>query len=125
MASLGTTLRLAPRQGLVAAVRWYQRVVSPLTPPACRYTPTCSQYAVEALGRYGVLRGGILALWRLARCAPWGGHGYDPPRWFGERPDSPAGAQTCSHGHEHSGDEAHQDDVYGDRTGGTDRTGPG
>lgn len=79
-------LWLAPRRALVAAVRWYQRTVSPLSLPSCRFTPTCSQYAVEALGRYGVVKGGTLALWRIARCHPLGGHGPDPPRWFGEDP---------------------------------------
>lgn len=83
----GRTLWLAPRRALVAAVRWYQRTVSPLTPPSCRFVPTCSQYAAEALERYGVARGGLLALWRIGRCHPLGGRGWDPPRWFGEAPD--------------------------------------
>ena len=73
-----------PRQVLVGVVRVYQTVVSPLFPPQCRYTPSCSQYAVEALQRYGAVRGAILATWRILRCNPWGGHGHDPPRWFGE-----------------------------------------
>ena len=73
-----------PRRLLVGLVRGYQLVVSPHLPSSCRYTPTCSHYAVEALQRYGVLKGTILAVWRIARCHPWGGHGYDPPRWFGE-----------------------------------------
>lgn len=64
--------------GLRGAVRAYQLVVSPLLPPSCRYLPTCSDYAIEALARHGVLRGGGLALCRLARCHPWGGSGYDP-----------------------------------------------
>ena len=89
---------LAPRRALVAAVRGYQRVVSPLTPPACRYAPTCSQYAAEAISRFGVLYGGALALWRIARCQPFGGHGWDPPRRFGEPAppapwDAPAGTK--------------------------------
>ena len=62
----------------------YQAVLSPLLGPSCRFTPTCSQYAVEALQRYGAVRGTILAGWRILRCNPWGGHGHDPPRWFGE-----------------------------------------
>jgi hypothetical protein len=57
--------------------------MSPLSPPSCRFTPTCSGYAAEALTRYGVLYGGALALWRIARCHPFGGHGWDPPRPFG------------------------------------------
>lgn len=63
---------------LVLLVRFYQLCISPLTPPACRYTPTCSQYALEALRKYGPLKGGWLTLRRLARCHPWGGSGYDP-----------------------------------------------
>ena len=63
---------------LVALVRFYQRYISPLTPPSCRYTPTCSQYTVEALQKHGLLKGGWLALKRIASCNPWGGSGYDP-----------------------------------------------
>jgi len=63
---------------LIAAVKIYQCCISPLTPPSCRFTPTCSQYAVEALRKYGPLKGGWLTLRRLARCHPWGGSGYDP-----------------------------------------------
>lgn len=59
-------------------IRFYQCAVSPHFPPACRYTPTCSQYAVEAITRYGIRRGGWLALKRICRCHPWGGSGYDP-----------------------------------------------
>lgn len=63
---------------LVALVRFYQRFISPLTPPTCRYSPTCSQYTVEALQKHGLLKGGWLALKRIASCNPWGGSGYDP-----------------------------------------------
>ena len=63
---------------LVLLVRFYQLCISPLTPPSCRFTPTCSQYALEALKKYGPLKGGWLTLKRLARCHPWGGHGHDP-----------------------------------------------
>ena len=63
---------------LVVMIRIYQTCISPLTPPSCRFTPTCSQYALEALRRHGLLRGGWLALRRLSRCHPWGGSGYDP-----------------------------------------------
>lgn len=76
-----------PRHLLVALVRVYQYVVSPLFPSTCRYAPTCSQYAVEALQKYGALKGTVLAAHRLLRCHPWGGHGYDPPRWYGEPED--------------------------------------
>ena len=73
-----------PRLALVGVVRVYQQAVSPWLPATCRYTPTCSEYAVQALRQYGALRGSVLALSRIARCNPWGGHGHDPPRWFGE-----------------------------------------
>ncbi|MBE6757659.1 MAG: membrane protein insertion efficiency factor YidD [Ruminococcaceae bacterium] len=71
------------RRWCIAAVRWYQRRISAHTKPCCRFTPTCSQYAVEAFARFGTLRGGLLALWRILRCNPWGGKGYDPvPKKF-------------------------------------------
>jgi uncharacterized protein len=59
-------------------IRGYRRGISPLLPPSCRYTPTCSAYAEEAIGRYGAGHGGWLAAKRLLRCHPWGGSGYDP-----------------------------------------------
>jgi uncharacterized protein len=63
---------------LIALVKIYQWGISPLLGPKCRYTPTCSQYALEALRRYGPLKGTWLAIRRISRCHPWGGHGYDP-----------------------------------------------
>ena len=63
---------------LIGLVRFYQLCISPLTPPSCRFVPTCSQYVLEALRKYGPLKGGWLTLRRLARCHPWGGSGYDP-----------------------------------------------
>ncbi len=63
---------------LILPIRFYQRFISPMTPPACRYTPTCSQYAIEALHKHGPLKGLYLAIKRLLRCHPWGGSGYDP-----------------------------------------------
>lgn len=62
----------------VLLIRGYQYLVSPLFPATCRYIPTCSQYAVEAVSRYGVFRGVILALWRILRCHPFARGGYDP-----------------------------------------------
>ncbi|MCM1169512.1 MAG: membrane protein insertion efficiency factor YidD, partial [Bacteroides sp.] len=59
-------------------VRFYQACISPLFPPSCRFTPTCSEYALQALKKYGPLKGGWLTLKRLSRCHPWGGSGYDP-----------------------------------------------
>ncbi len=63
---------------LILPIRFYQKFISPLTPPSCRYTPTCSQYAVEALRKHGPLKGMYLAVRRILRCHPWGGHGHDP-----------------------------------------------
>jgi uncharacterized protein len=63
---------------LIAFIRVYQWGISPLLGPKCRYTPTCSQYAVEALKKHGLLKGSWLAIRRIARCHPWGGHGVDP-----------------------------------------------
>ena len=63
---------------LRAMIRVYQLFVRPLLPPSCRYLPSCSDYAVEAIGRHGVLVGVGLATRRLARCHPWGSSGYDP-----------------------------------------------
>ncbi|MGM9746950.1 MAG: membrane protein insertion efficiency factor YidD [Paludibacteraceae bacterium] len=63
---------------LVWPIRFYQVAISPHFPAACRYTPTCSQYAIEALRKYGPLKGLWLATRRILRCHPWGGSGYDP-----------------------------------------------
>ena len=63
---------------LQSLIRVYQLVVSPLFPPSCRYVPSCSDYAVEAIGRHGAIVGIGLAARRLARCHPWGSSGYDP-----------------------------------------------
>ncbi len=63
---------------MLALIAFYRTCISPLLPPACRYTPTCSQYAQEAIRKYGPFKGGWLALKRILRCNPWGGSGYDP-----------------------------------------------
>ena len=63
---------------LILPILFYQRFISPFTPPSCRFTPSCSQYAKEAILKHGALKGGALALWRILRCNPWGGSGYDP-----------------------------------------------
>ncbi|HEX6694936.1 MAG TPA: membrane protein insertion efficiency factor YidD [Longimicrobiales bacterium] len=63
---------------LTGTIRLYQRAISPLLPPACRFTPTCSEYAVQAIEAHGAGKGSWLAVKRLARCHPWGGSGYDP-----------------------------------------------
>lgn len=62
----------------IVLVRFYQLCISPLTPSACRFTPTCSQYALEALRKHGLIKGLWLTVKRLLRCHPWGGSGYDP-----------------------------------------------
>lgn len=63
---------------LLLPVHFYRSFISPLTPPSCRFTPTCSQYAIEALQKHGPFRGLYLTVRRLLRCHPWGGSGYDP-----------------------------------------------
>jgi putative membrane protein insertion efficiency factor len=62
----------------LALLRGYKRFISPVLPPACRFTPTCSEYAAEAIEKHGVVRGGTLALRRVARCGPWQPGGFDP-----------------------------------------------
>ena len=62
----------------IALIRLYQGMISPLLPGSCRYTPTCSEYAAQALSKYGPWRGGLLTLKRFLSCNPWGGHGHDP-----------------------------------------------
>ncbi len=69
-----------PRRCLIAVFRGYKRFLSPLLPPACRFVPTCSQYAMEAVEKHGVFRGLLLASWRLLRCHPFSKGGYDPVR---------------------------------------------
>ena len=63
---------------LILLVRFYQKFISPYKPSCCSFTPTCSQYALEALRKYGPLKGSWLAFKRIIRCHPWGGSGYDP-----------------------------------------------
>ncbi|MFZ4772187.1 MAG: membrane protein insertion efficiency factor YidD [Ferruginibacter sp.] len=62
----------------ILIIRLYQLIISPLLGPKCRYTPTCSHYAIEALKKHGPFKGTWLAAKRIARCHPWGGHGHDP-----------------------------------------------
>ena len=59
-------------------IRFYQSAISPLTPPTCRFSPSCSRYALEAIERYGAGKGGWMTLRRILRCHPFGGKGYDP-----------------------------------------------
>ncbi|WP_445148008.1 membrane protein insertion efficiency factor YidD [Baekduia sp. Peel2402] len=81
-----------PRRIAVAPIVAYQKLISPLLPRRCKYEPTCSAYAAQAIGRYGILRGLVLAGWRLLRCNPWSHGGFDPvedQRLFRTRPSSP------------------------------------
>ena len=78
LSAIGRALSIVAKHVLILLVRAYQIAVSPLLPPACRYYPSCSAYAVEALERHGALRGGWLALRRIGRCHPFRPGGYDP-----------------------------------------------
>ena len=62
----------------IGLIRLYQYSISPLLGPSCRYQPSCSQYGIEALKKYGIFKGGYLTIKRIASCHPWGGHGHDP-----------------------------------------------
>jgi uncharacterized protein len=66
---------------MIAAIGFYKQIISPLLPPACRFVPTCSQYGVQAIEEFGPTIGILLIAWRLLRCSPIGGKGYDPPKW--------------------------------------------
>ena len=68
----------AAARALVLPILFYQKYISVLTPAACRFTPTCSEYARQAILRHGAAKGLTLAVWRVLRCNPWGGYGYDP-----------------------------------------------
>ena len=79
---------------VLSPIRLYQHVISPALPRHCKYEPTCSRYAVQAIDRYGILRGLVLAGWRLLRCNPWSHGGFDPvedQRLFASR--------VTTHGH--------------------------
>jgi putative membrane protein insertion efficiency factor len=62
----------------LAIIRFYQYAISPLLKPSCRFTPSCSQYGLDAVNKYGAFKGSWMALKRIMRCHPWGGSGYDP-----------------------------------------------
>lgn len=66
------------QQFLIALIKLYQLVISPLSPPSCRFYPSCSHYCLEAIARFGPWKGSWLSLRRILRCNPWGGNGYDP-----------------------------------------------
>ena len=63
---------------IILLIKIYQKIISPIIGPQCRFTPTCSNYALEALKKYGVFKGTWLAIKRISKCHPWGGKGYDP-----------------------------------------------
>ncbi len=71
-------MRQFPRLVLLALLRGYKWALSPILPPSCRYLPTCSEYAAEAVDRYGAVRGSAMAMWRVLRCHPFVRGGYDP-----------------------------------------------
>lgn len=73
-----SSLKKVPQKAALAAIRFYQRGISPLFPPCCRYVPSCSEYAMIAIQRYGFLRGFWMAIKRICRCNPWHPGGYDP-----------------------------------------------
>jgi conserved hypothetical protein YidD len=73
-----STISKVTKKILIGLIRFYQGAISVHTPAACRFTPTCSQYAIEALQKYGIFKGSFLAIKRILRCNPWGGSGYDP-----------------------------------------------
>jgi uncharacterized protein len=87
------SIGMAGVRGLVFLIRLYRHMVSPLRPASCRFVPTCSQYAVDALTEYGLVGGGWLAAARLAKCGPWHRGGWDPiPERVPDGPGRPAGS---------------------------------
>jgi hypothetical protein len=71
-------MKQAAKYVVMRLLRGYKWLVSPMLPPSCRYVPTCSEYAMEAVERYGAMRGGAMAIWRVLRCHPFVKGGYDP-----------------------------------------------
>lgn len=89
----------AVARAVIATIQLYRHTISPLRLPTCRFTPTCSQYAVDALTEYGLLRGGWLAVIRLGKCGPWHGGGWDPipeRRVTSERSSDVSGADAVA-----------------------------
>ena len=117
---MSATLNRVLASPLLLAVRVYQRFISPLSAPSCRFYPSCSAYAVTALTRFGPVRGGWLAIRRLGRCHPWNPGGVDPvPMTWATRNDvrpedfRPAGSDPAEddHTHDHEHDEHAQHGV--------------
>ena len=109
MDKLWRFLKAAFAEVLILPIRGYQRFISPLFPPHCRFTPTCSAYAVTALRRFGIFRGTLLTLWRLMRCQPFGKAGYDPvPLSFTLRPFEGARQEKEQQGRESAAQSSRQ-----------------
>jgi putative membrane protein insertion efficiency factor len=89
--------QLGPRSLMLTLLRMYKRWISPVLPPSCRYVPTCSEYAMEAVERYGALRGGLMATWRLLRCHPFAKGGLNPvvARTLSSRPERSGAEGPC------------------------------
>ena len=66
---------------MISWIKWYRNTLSPIMPPNCRFFPSCSNYAIQAIETHGAIKGGVLTAWRILRCNPFGGAGYDPPIW--------------------------------------------
>ena len=66
------------KRPLIWLIKFYRKNISPKTPPSCKFTPTCSQYGLEAIERFGAIKGGFMTLWRILRCNPFSTGGYDP-----------------------------------------------
>ncbi len=66
------------KRALIKLIKFYRKAISSHTPPSCKYIPTCSEYGIEAIERFGALKGGLLTIWRILRCNPWSRGGYDP-----------------------------------------------
>ena len=66
------------RNVLIYLIKGYQKLISPMFPPSCRFYPTCSNYAIDSLKKYGIFKGGVKAIWRVLRCNPFNKGGYDP-----------------------------------------------
>lgn len=80
------------KETMIEWIKWYKRTLSPMMPPNCRFLPTCSSYGIDSISKFGLLKGGILTAWRIMRCNPFGGSGYDPPQW--PPPSFRAGSNT-------------------------------
>lgn len=66
---------------MISWIKWYRSTLSPIMPPNCRFFPSCSVYAIDSIEKFGSIKGGVLTGWRILRCNPFGGAGYDPPQW--------------------------------------------